>query len=117
MQFALSLLLRLSLLVVSGVCAIGQKLGLASPRLALGVTCDTLDTLNCCFAVAKNQFTLPIYNWIWRTNPWVSIIPRSMFDYSDGLIPEVNTSTSELPTSYPDNLPNVTLSNGTGNGA
>lgn len=119
MKFALSLSARLATLFVIGVCTIAQRLfgNLASPPLALGVTCDNLDTLNNFFAVAKNQFTLPIYNWIWRTNPWVSLIPRSMFDYQDGLIPEVNTSTAELPTSYPDNLPNVTLSNGTGNGA
>lgn len=88
----------------------------ATPNLALGVSCTSLDTINDYFAQAKNQFTLPLYNWIWRTNPWYTIIPRSMFDYQDGLIPEVNTSTSELPTEYPD-LSNVSLSNGTGNSA
>jgi hypothetical protein len=84
---------------------------------ALGVTCDNLDTINNYFAVAKNQFTEPIYNWIWITNPWVSMFPRSMFDPSEGLVPEVNTTTAEMPTDYPDNLSNLALSNGTGNGA
>ncbi len=83
----------------------------------MGVECNNLDTLNNFFELAKNQFTLPIYNWIWRTNPWIGIIPRSMYDYQDGLMPEVNTSTSELPTSYPDDLPHVMISDGTGNGS
>lgn len=81
------------------------------------MVCDDLDTINNYFAVAKNQFTKPIYNWIWITNPWVGMFPRSMFNPQDGLIPEVNTTTSEMPDSYPDNLSNLTLSNGTGNGA
>jgi hypothetical protein len=80
-------------------------------------TCNSLDTINNYFATAKNQFTLPIYNWIWRTNPFIGMIPRSLFNYEDGLTPEVNTSTSELPTSYPDNLGALALSNGTGNSA
>jgi hypothetical protein len=81
------------------------------------MVCDDLDTINNYFAVAKNQFTKPIYNWIWITNPWVGMFPRSMFDYQDGLVPDVVTSTSEMPTDYPDALANLTLSNGTGNGA
>lgn len=80
-------------------------------------TCNSLDTINNYFATAKNQFTLPIYNWIWRTNPFIGMIPRSLFNYEDGLTPEVNTSTSELPTSYPDSLSALALSNGTGNSA
>jgi len=79
--------------------------------------CNTLDNVNNYFAVVKNQFTTPIYNWIWRKNPWISIIPRSEFMYEDGLQPEVNTTTSELPTTYPDNLSPTNLSNGTGNSA
>jgi hypothetical protein len=78
--------------------------------------CLSLGNINEYFAQAKNQFTLPLYNWIWRTNPWISIIPRSMFEYQDGLIPEVNTSTGELPTAYPS-LSNLTLSNGSGVGS
>lgn len=76
-----------------------------------------LSVLNNFFAVAKNQFTMPIYNWIWQTNPFVSLINRSEFNYQDGLIPQVNTSTAELPSSYPFSLSNVTLSNGTGEAA
>lgn len=112
-------ILRLPLLLVTLVCAFAQKLfgKYASPPIALGAECQNLDTLNNFFATAKNQFTLPIYNWIWRTNPWIGLVPRSMYDYQDGLIPEVNTSTAELPTSYPDDLGNITLSNGTGNAA
>lgn len=117
MKTFLNFVTRLFLLVATCIAAIPEFLGLPSMPLTFGVTCDSLDTLNNFFATAKNQFTLPIYNWIWRTNPWVGIIPRSMFDYMDGLTPEVNTSTAELPTSYPDNLANVTLSDGTGNGA
>jgi hypothetical protein len=88
-----------------------------TPNVALGVLCTDLDTINNYFATAKNQFTKPIYNWIWITNPWVGMFPRSMFDPQDGLVPEVNTTTSEMPTDYPDALSNLTLSNGTGNGA
>lgn len=76
-----------------------------------------LSVLNDFFARAKNQFTTPIYNWVWQTDPHVSLIPRSSFDYQDGLVPQVNTSTAELPTSYPDNLAHVGLSNGTGESA
>jgi len=109
--------LRFFAVLATAILGLVQKaFPFGTPKFALGVTCNSLDTINDYFAQAKNQFTLPLYNWIWRTNPWISIIPRSMFEYQDGLIPEVNTSTSELPTDYPD-LSNVTLSNGTGNGA
>lgn len=81
------------------------------------MVCNSLDTINNYFATAKNQFTLPLYNWIWQTNPYISLFQRSLWDYQDGLIPEVNTSTAELPTSYPDSLGNISLSNGTGNSA
>ncbi len=87
------------------------------PALELGVTCNSLDTINNFFATAKNQFTMPIYNWIWQTNPFISLFQRSEFDYMDGLIPQVNTSTAELPTAYPFSLSNVGLSNGSGNSA
>lgn len=80
-------------------------------------TCLDLGALNNYFALAKNQFTEPIYNWNWRKNPFWTIVPRSMFNYQDGLTPEVNTSTFELPTSYPDSLSSVSTSNGTGNSA
>ncbi len=74
-----------------------------------------LANINNFFAQAKNQFTEPIYNWVWRSNPYVSLFPRAEYDYMDGLVPEVVTTTSELPTSYPDNLATLTtLSDGTG---
>lgn len=80
-------------------------------------TCNSLDTTNQFFATAKNQFNDPLYNWIWLRNPYWDIYPRSMYDYMDGLVPEVLTTTTELPESYPFDLSNVVLSNGTGNGA
>jgi hypothetical protein len=92
---------------------------LVSPlnKRALGVECNSLDDVNNFFNLAKNQFTTPIYNWVWIQNPWISLFPRSMWDYQDGLTPEVVTSTGEMPTDYPDNLPGITLSDGTGNTA
>lgn len=79
--------------------------------------CLSPDQINNYFATAKNQFTEPLYNWIWLKNPYFGIYPRSMYDYMDGLIPEVNTSTTEMPESYPFDLSNLSLSNGTGNAA
>lgn len=79
--------------------------------------CLSPDQINQYFATAKNQFTNPLYNWIWLNNPYMGIYPQSMFDYNDGLIPEVNTSTTEMPTSYPFDLSNLSLSNGTGTAA
>lgn len=104
--------------LITAINGLSQKFfPLGSAQVALGVVCNSLDTLNNYFAVAKNQFTTPIYNWIWQTNPYISLFNRSMYDPMDGLIPEVNTSTSEMPTDYPDALGNLTLSNGTGNSA
>lgn len=101
--------------IVTAIVGLAQKVvPLGTPQAALGITCNSLDTINNYFAVAKNQFTLPLYNWIWLNNPYWGIYPRSMFDYMDGLVPEVNTSTTELPESYPFGLSNIALSNGTG---
>jgi hypothetical protein len=73
--------------------------------------------LNQLMVTAKNLFTEPIYNWTWRVNPYISMFTRREFEPMDGLVPEVVTTTSELPTSYPDSLSNLALSNGTGSGA
>lgn len=103
-----------------GALAMGLSLGLnrlfgaSFPVTGMGVLCNSLDTTNNFFALAKNQFTTPIYNWIWQTNPFISMIRRSMFNYQDGVNPQSNTSTAELPTSYPDNLSSVAISNGSG---
>lgn len=73
-----------------------------------------LTDLNNLFTVAKNQYQQPIYNWLWRVNPFLSMVPRNEFQPTDGLVPEVITTTAELPTSYPDALSNLALSDGTG---
>lgn len=79
--------------------------------------CLPLDTLNNFMAQAKNQFTDPIYSWEFRHNPYFTVVPRSFYNYQDGITPEVLTSTFELPTSYPDSLSSVGVSTGTGNSA
>jgi hypothetical protein len=60
-----------------------------------------LANINNFFEQAVNQFVEPIYNWIWRTNPFISLIPRAEFTPMDGLVPMVVTTTSDLPTLYP----------------
>lgn len=76
--------------------------------------CDTINNL---FVQEVNQFQEPIYNWVWRTNPYVSLFTRRDFEPMEGLVPRVVTTTSELPTSYPTALANLALSNGTGEGS
>lgn len=73
-----------------------------------------LSDLNNLMVQAKNQFQEPIYNWVWRVNPYISLFDRQEFEPMDGLVPEVVTTTSELPTAYPFNLSNLTISDGTG---
>ena len=68
------------------------------------------------FLQSKNLFQDPIYQWVWRTNPFISLFDRKEFNEQDGLVPEVVTTTGELPTSYPD-LGNLTVSNGSGSAA
>ena len=72
----------------------------------------TLDALNQLMVTAKNQFQEPIYNWTWRENPYISLYNRVEFEPMDGLTPDVVTTTSELPTSYPS-WSTLALSNGT----
>lgn len=76
----------------------------------------SFDALNNLMVQAVNQFQQPIYNWVWITNPYISLFQRREFDPMDGLIPKVVTTSAALPTSYPD-WPNLALSNGTGGGA
>lgn len=76
----------------------------------MAVSCDAVNNL---FAQVVNNFQDPIYNWIWRTNPFISMVPRREFVAMDGLVPKVLTSTSTLPSSYPDDLANLSLSDGT----
>jgi len=77
-------------------------------------TTPNLSDLNNMMIQAINQYEDPLYNWIWRTNPYVSLFSRKEFDPTEGLIPQVITTTSELPTSYPFSLASLTLSDGTG---
>lgn len=75
--------------------------------------CTNTSQINNYFAAARNQFAEPIYQKLFRRNPFMGIIPRSMYDYSDGLQPTALTSTNELPTAYPDSLTVLSgLSNG-----
>jgi len=77
----------------------------------------TLVDINNYFATVKNQFDSGILSHIWRTNPFFTLYPRKEFNLSEGRIPEVITSTHELPTAYPFGLANLALSNGTGSPA
>lgn len=72
-----------------------------------------LTNINNFFTQSVNQFVEPLYNWIWRTNPFISLIPRAEFTPMDGLVPKVVTTTAELPTAYPS-WSNLSVSNGTG---
>lgn len=73
----------------------------------------TLSAVNNLFAQEVNQYQEPIYNWVWRTNPYISLFSRKEFVPTEGLIPKVVTTTSELPTAYPTGLSNLALSDGT----
>lgn len=48
------------------------------------------------FLQPKNLFQDPIYQWVWRTNPFISLFDRKEFSEQDGLVPEVVTTTGEL---------------------
>ena len=74
-----------------------------------------LADINQVFVTYKNQFTEPVYEeTIFPKNPYIALFARREFAPEDGLTPEVITSTCELPTSYPDNLAALALSDGTG---
>lgn len=79
----------------------------------MATLCANTAQINNYFAAMRNQFAEPIYQKLFRENPFMGLIPRTMYDYNDGLQPTALTSTTELPTSYPDNLSTLTaLSNG-----
>lgn len=79
-------------------------------------TPDT-STLNNYFAGRKDQMESNFRMRVWRTNPFVSLFKREPFNMEDGRVPEVVTSTFELPTAYPFGLTNQALSDGSGNTA
>jgi hypothetical protein len=74
----------------------------------------SLSAINNYLATSKNQFDKKLIHRVWRTNPYVAFFPRVEYDPAEGLIPEVITSTHELPTAYPTGLPNLALSTGSG---
>lgn len=76
--------------------------------------CGNTTAINDYFAQFRNQFADPIFQKLFRENPFMSLIPRTMYTDSDGLQPTALTSTTELPTAYPDSLAVLgSLSNGT----
>ncbi len=77
----------------------------------MAATCDVLNNL---FNTVINQYQEPIYFQNFRQNPYLTLIPRSEFVNTDGLQPKVVTGTFELPTAYPTSLPNLALTDGTG---
>lgn len=74
--------------------------------------------LNNLFAATKNQFDKRIYQKFFQTNPFMSMFPRMEYDYSEGRVPEVVTTTSEMPQVFPVGtaLGSISLSTGTGSG-
>lgn len=76
-----------------------------------------LTDINSYFATRPNLFHKNIYNRVWRTNPFASLFPKMEYDLEEGRVPNVITSTHELPTAYPFALTNVTLSSGSGDPA
>ncbi len=66
------------------------------------------------WATLINQYEEHIYSNYWITNPYASLIPSRAFDVQMGLVPQVLTSTSDLPTAYPYAESTLALSTGTG---
>lgn len=61
-----------------------------------------------------NQFEQFIrYNWF-REDPYMSIIPRKVFENANGVSPKVTSMTGELPTAYPTSLSNINITDGPG---
>jgi hypothetical protein len=79
--------------------------------------CPSLTDLNNLFAVSKNQFDKTLYQKFFQNNPFMSLFPRVMYDYNEGRIPEVVTTTSEMPVEFPIGtaMGSITLNTGTGN--
>jgi len=70
--------------------------------------------LNNYFQERRNQFHKTVYQKLFRANPFRSLVPMSAFDLTEGRTPTVRTVTHELPTAYPTDLTEVTVSDGTG---
>jgi hypothetical protein len=70
--------------------------------------------INNYFVERRNQFHKTVYQKLFRTNPFKTLVPMSGFDLTEGRTPTVRTLTHELPTGYPSSLTEVTLNDGTG---
>jgi hypothetical protein len=79
--------------------------------------CPSLTDLNDLFAATKNQFDKQILAKFYMENPYATLFPRMEYDYSEGQIPQVITSTYELPTEFPIGtaMGSISLNSGTGN--
>lgn len=71
--------------------------------------------INNYFVERRNQFHKTVYQKLFRSNPFRTLVPMSAFDLTEGRTPTVRTLTHELPTAYPSSLTEITVSNGTGN--
>lgn len=71
--------------------------------------------INNYFVERRNQFHKTVYQKLFRSNPFRTLVPMSAFDLTEGRQPTVRTLTHELPTAYPSSLTEITVSNGTGN--
>jgi hypothetical protein len=71
--------------------------------------------INNYFTERRNQFHKTVYQKLFRSNPFRTLVPMSAFDLTEGRTPTVRTLTHELPSSYPSSLTEITVSNGTGN--
>ena len=79
--------------------------------------CPDLDDLNNLFVATKNQFDQKLYQKNFMANPYLSMFRRAEYDYSQGRIPEVITTSYELPTEFPIGtaMGSISLNTGTGN--
>lgn len=71
--------------------------------------------INNYFVERRNQFHKTVYQKLFRSNPFRTLVPMSAFDLTEGRQPTVRTLTHELPSAYPSSLTEITVSSGTGN--
>jgi hypothetical protein len=68
-------------------------------------------SLNSFFVKYPDNFVDPIYNLIYRRDPYYPLIKRAKWDFSKGVNQTVVRTHSELPTGYDFNLASVTPAN------
>ncbi len=71
--------------------------------------------INDYFVERRNQFHKTVYQKLFRSNPFKTLVPMSAFDLTEGRTPTVRALTHELPDGYPTSLTEISVSNGTGN--